>query len=90
MVIGVALETTLKEISLRHSVPIASLEDMNIALRKIDVYNVAKQKQVTAWVDLRNKGAHGVWDAYSAGDIRDMHAGVERFIAELFSNEATK
>lgn len=90
VVIGVALETTLKEISRRHSMPIAKLEDMNIALRKADIYNVTKQKQVTAWIDLRNKGAHGAWDIYSAADIHDMHTGVERFIAELFSNEATK
>jgi len=90
VVIGVALETTLKEISRHHSLPIAMLEDMNIALRKADIYNATKQKQVTAWIDLRNKGAHGAWGAYSAADIRDMQTGVERFIAELFSNEATK
>lgn len=90
VVIGVALETTLKKISLRHDGAIPGLENMNTALRKVGVYNLTKQKQITAWIDLRNKGAHGAWDAYSAADIRDMHTGVERFIAGLFSNEATK
>ena len=89
VVIGVALETTLKEISLRHNLSIASLEDMNTALRKKDVYNLTKQKQLTAWIDLRNKGAHGSWTAYSAVDVSDMLTGVERFIDEVFYNKTT-
>lgn len=90
VVIGVALETTLKKISLRHGGAILGLENMNTALRKVGVYNLTKQKQITAWIDLRNKGAHGMWDAYSAADIRDMHSGVKRFIAELLCNGTTK
>lgn len=88
--IGVALETTLKEISLRHSLPIASLESMNVALRKNDVYNSTKQQQITAWIALRNKGAHGAWTAYIAADISDMHSGVKRFIGEFLYAEATE
>lgn len=90
VVIGVALETTLKEISLHHSLPIASLEDMNVALRKNDIYNLTKQQQVTAWIALRNKGAHGAWTAYSAADISDMHSGVNRFVGELLCREITE
>jgi hypothetical protein len=55
---------------------------MNADLAKAGVYNLAKQKQITAWADLRNKSAHGEWGAYSAADTEDMIKGVERFVAD--------
>lgn len=55
---------------------------MNVELCKARAYNIAKQKQITAWADLRNKAAHGEWNAYTEPDVRDLLAGVKRFIAD--------
>lgn len=79
---GVSLEIAVKELASRHSVPVGKLDKMNADLCKAGAYNIAKQKQLTAWADLRNKAAHGDWSTYSAEDIRDMHAGVLRFLGD--------
>lgn len=82
VVIGIALEVTIKEIANRNNVPTGKLDKMNADLSKVGIYNLAKQKQITAWADLRNKSAHGDWSEYSEADVRDMLSGVERFIAD--------
>lgn len=82
VVAGIALEVAIKEIASRNGVALGKLDKMNADLSKAGVYNVAKQKQITAWADLRNKAAHGDWAAYNEADVRDMLAGVERFLAD--------
>jgi len=79
---GVSLETTLKELSIRANIFIGKLDKMNVELCKAGVYNMIKQKQITAWAELRNKAAHGDWLEYSANDVKDFHEGVQRFIAD--------
>lgn len=82
VLIGVALESTLKELCNRHTITPAKLEKMNADLCKANAYNMAKQKQITAWADLRNKAAHGQWEEYSYTDVRLMLAGVQQFLAD--------
>jgi hypothetical protein len=83
VLVGVSLEIAVKELASRHSVALGKLDKMNVDLCKAGAYNIAKQKQITAWADLRNKAAHGDWVAYSDPDVREMHAGVQRFVADL-------
>lgn len=83
VLIGVSLEVAIKHLASKYSVPLGKLDKMNADLSKAMVYNIAKQKQVTAWADLRNKAAHGDWPAYTKEDILDMHSGVQRFIADF-------
>jgi hypothetical protein len=79
---GVSLEVALKDLCSRHGIAIAKLDKMNSDLAKAGIYNLVKQKQITAWADLRNKSAHGDWNFYNAADIEDMIKGVERFVAD--------
>lgn len=83
VLVGVSLEVAVKHLASKYMVAIGKLDKMNADLSKAAVYNVAKQKQVTAWADLRNKAAHGDWAAYSRDDVKEMHAGVQRFIADF-------
>jgi hypothetical protein len=83
VLVGVSLEIAIKDLAVRHSVATGKLDRMNVDLCKAGQYNIAKQQQITAWASLRNKAAHGDWSAYSAADVQDMHAGVERFIADF-------
>jgi hypothetical protein len=82
VLIGVSLEIAVKDLVLRQSLHPSKLDKMNVELCKLGVYNVAKQKQVTAWADLRNKAAHGDWAGYTEPDVRDMLKGVQRFIGD--------
>ena len=82
VLVGVALEVAVKELIERNGIGLSKLDKMNVDLCKLGIYNVAKQKQITAWADLRNKAAHGEWSEYSQADVEDMRGGVERFIAD--------
>lgn len=80
---GVTLETTLKELSKRENIPLAKLDKMNTDLCKAGVYNMAKQKQITAWAELRNKAAHGEWTDYDSNDVKSFHDGVQNLVADF-------
>lgn len=82
VLIGVSLETALKDLCQRESIQIGKLDKMNTELYKAGIYNMAKQKQITAWADIRNKAAHGEWSAYTNEDIKEYMDGVSRFIAD--------
>jgi hypothetical protein len=83
VLVGVALEVTLKEMCTKAGIPQGKLDKMNADLCKAGKYNMAKQKQITAWADLRNKAAHGEWADYNQADVSDFMNGVERFIADF-------
>ena len=83
VLVGVSLEIAVKHLAGANNVPHTKLDRMNTDLGKAGAYNMAKQKQITACADIRNKAAHGDWSAYSEQDVRDMHAGVQRFIANF-------
>jgi hypothetical protein len=55
VLIGVSLEIALKELTTRYSLVVAKLDRMNVELCKAGVYNVAKQKQVTAYFSDRGR-----------------------------------
>lgn len=79
----VSLESALKDLSNRYGVSEGKLERMNADLSKAGAYNMAKQKQITAWAEIGNKAAHGDWDHYTAQDAAAMVAGVESLVADL-------
>jgi hypothetical protein len=79
---GVALEVTLKEMCGRSGIELGKSDKMNGDLCKAEKYNMAKQKQITAWIDLRNKAAHGEWNAYDRADVDAFLEGIERFVGD--------
>ena len=82
VLVGVSLELALKELVLRAGLASGKLDAMNVSLCKAGTYNIAKQKQITAWADLRIKSAHGDWSSYTEADVADMLTGIQRFIAD--------
>lgn len=79
---GIILETALKELSNRAKIPNGKLDKMNTELCKAGVYNMAKQKQITAWAELRNKAAHGEWTVYDSDDVKSFQDGIQKFVAD--------
>jgi hypothetical protein len=53
---------------------------MNSELAKNGVYNKLQQKQVTAWLGIRNAAAHGNYNDYAGADVTSLLSGVEQFI----------
>ena len=58
-------------------------DSMNNDLAFADVYSKLDQKNVTAWLDLRNKAAHGKYDEYNADQVRNLLVGVREFAARI-------
>jgi hypothetical protein len=58
-------------------------DGLNSDLAKATAYNLLDQKQVTAWLDLRNKAAHGHYAEYSQEQVQNMLDGVRNFLARI-------
>jgi hypothetical protein len=54
---------------------------LNAELTKSHVYNNLDQKAVSAWLDLRNKAAHGRYGEYNDKQVENMIQGVTEFMA---------
>jgi hypothetical protein len=90
---GSTLESHLKLLCLKNEIEITFInpidqekpkkaDTINSDLRKAEVYNILEQKQITAWLDLRNKAAHGEYDQYNTDDVKLMYSGVLSFITK--------
>lgn len=91
VIIGTVLEEHLKNICLKNKVSLISIDSkgkavnkkasmLNDELVKAGVYNVLEQKSVTAWLDLRNKAAHGKYTEYDISQVTNMLQNVTDFI----------
>lgn len=54
---------------------------MNADLLSGKAYSVLDQKNITAWLDLRNKAAHGEYDKYNSDQVGLLLSSVRDFIA---------
>ncbi len=56
---------------------------MNSELASATVYSKLDQKNVTAWLDLRNKAAHGQYSEYSKEQVALFIQSVRDFITRI-------
>lgn len=56
---------------------------INAELAKANVYGILEQKNVTAWLDLRNKAAHGKYDEYTPEHVQMLYMGVLNFVSQV-------
>jgi hypothetical protein len=92
VMIGSVLEEHLRQLCNKHRIPIIVVASggkhqakkadmMNADLKTAGVYNAVDQKQVTAWLDLRNNAAHGKYAAYTQEQVELMLRSVNDFMA---------
>lgn len=86
VIAGSVLEEHLRKLASANGEPIEvspgrtmKADAINARLGK-SVYNKLEQKSVTAWLDLRNKAAHGQYDEYDAGQVAALIAAVREFM----------
>ena len=83
MIVGAVLEDALRQLCVKCGIPEGkSIESMNAPLKQAGVYNLAYQKQVTAWADIRNNADHARFDEYVLPQVKLMHQGVVDFIVK--------
>lgn len=93
VMIGSTLEEHLRQLCTKQGIPLETsnpnkpgvttpkkAEVMNADLVKAQLYNLLDQKQVTAWLGLRNSAAHGKYADYTKEQVDAMQYGVMNFI----------
>ena len=91
VVIGSVLEEHLRNLCVKNKVDITFIDGkgktvnkkastLNDDLVKAGIYNILEQKSITAWLDLRNKAAHGKYAEYDITQVKGMHQNVNDFI----------
>ncbi len=89
VLIGGVLEEHLRTLCIVRSIPISisgrpkRADAMNTELAAAGTYNKLDQKNVTAWLDLRNKAAHGEYMQYTSDQVATMLSGVREFAARV-------
>lgn len=84
---GSVLEENLRKLCIKNGVPVADTKSqpkkasvMNDDLVKAAVYTKLEQKSVTAWLDLRNKAAHGEFTTYDQKQVELYLQGIRDFL----------
>ena len=86
---GGVLEEHLRALCEARDIPVRvsgrpkKAEAMNSELVSAEVYGRLDQKNVTAWLDLRNKAAHGHHGEYTGEQAGTMLLGVREFTARV-------
>jgi hypothetical protein len=93
VMIGSTLEEHLRQLAATNNVDVEELNRQDrMVPRKADVINadLAKavygkldQKNITAWLDLRNKAAHGRYAEYNKELVQGMLNGVREFMGRV-------
>ena len=91
VMIGSVLEEHLRQLCIRNGIPTEAdkggksipkkADLLNTELASLNIYNKLDQKTITAWLDLRNKAAHGKYEEYSKEQVVLMYSGVSNFIS---------
>lgn len=90
MIAGAALEQHLRRLAEQAGVSIVRedgtpkrAEALNHALARAGVYGLSQLKAVTAWLDLRNKAAHGQHGSYDRAQVSALIRDVQDFVRRL-------
>jgi hypothetical protein len=93
VIVGSTLEEHLRQLCRRNGLPVTrpkngkdvplAADQVNADLTKANVYSMLDQKNVIAWLDLRNHAAHGEYNLYNAEQVRGMIAGVIEFMTRV-------
>ncbi|MFJ2008840.1 hypothetical protein ACIQJ8_04905 [Streptomyces globisporus] len=87
VVTGTSLEVHVRALCVKHQIDTElpdgkprKADSMNADLKKAGVYDGLQQKQITAWMDLRNQAAHGNYEKYDEHQVRLFIHGVHAFM----------
>ena len=90
VMIGSVLEEHLRQLCDKNGIVVSEVKNGKTIPKKADllnadlaghsIYNKLDQKNVTAWLDLRNKAAHGKYTEYNLQQVELMLQGVTEFM----------
>jgi len=87
VIAGSVLEEHVRKLAQKNNVDVEQpngqpkkTDTLNADLVKAGVYNKLEQKNLTAWLGLRNSAAHGKYDEYDAAQVGALIASVREFM----------
>jgi hypothetical protein len=90
VMIGSVLEEHLRQLCDKNGIAVTEIKNGKTLPKKADllnadlagqnIYNKLDQKNITAWLDLRNKAAHGKYAEYNIQQVELMLQGVTEFM----------
>lgn len=90
---GSVLEENLRQLCIKNNLPVEeakgkktkpiNADRLNSELSKSQIYSKLDLKNVTAWLDLRNKAAHGKYDEYTEAQVKNMISGITEFLSRV-------
>jgi hypothetical protein len=86
VIIGSVLEEHLRKLCAKHGMSISNgqspkkADALNADLARANIYSKLDQKNVTAWLDLRNKAAHGHYGQYTQQQVELLSQSVRDFL----------
>jgi len=93
VMIGSVLEEHLRQLCIAYSVDTEITRGTDIVPKKADLmnsdlvkagaYGILEQKNVTAWLDLRNRAAHGKYSEFTIEQVQIMYLGVLDFATKI-------
>ena len=93
VIAGSSLEEHLRQLACKHGISTTRAKGTETIPKKTDTlnselagagaYTKLDQKSVTAWLDLRNKAAHGKYAEYDAKQVSLMLEGIRQFMLRV-------
>lgn len=86
VIAGSTLESHLKKLANKNTIPVevngkpVKADKLNADLAKATAYSSIDQKNVTAWLGLRNDAAHGNYNAYTKDQVKLLISSIQDFI----------
>jgi len=86
VIAGSTLESHVKKLCVKNGIALEvggkplKTETLNQALAKTPDYSLLDQKNVTAWMDFRNKAAHGNYGDYNNDQVKLLISSIQDFI----------
>ena len=90
---GCVIEEHIRQLCLKKGIEVHETKDgrqvpkkadrLNAELGKAEIYTKLDQKLITAWLDLRNKAAHGKFDEFSNDQVSQMILGITEFMVRV-------
>ena len=93
VIAGGTIEAQLRQLCIKNGIAVdietprgnepKKADKMNADLAKENIYSKLDQKNITAWLDLRNKAAHGHYSEYTKEQVELLIAGIRDFITRI-------
>jgi len=86
--VGAILEDGLRRMCANNTLPVKSgdnISSLNQKLADNEVYNRLQQREIEVWNKLRDYADHGRFDQYESDNVKDMLAGVQKFLSNYLT-----